>query len=300
MKAKQEAKLTMYRAVERHCDENTSIISTVPAFQTAYNNFKAKIADILNTAQKKDVGLKGIAADKDSRKQALCQIASDVASIIYAYASATSNNTLKEEVNFSLSALQKTRDDQLAPRCQNIHDKGLANIGALKDYGITNANLATLQTPIDNYSAETPKPRTALSQRKILVSNLAQLFKDADAILKDQLDRLAINFKTDNPDFVTQYESNRIIVDTARTTTQLKGTVTNSTDDKPVKGASVTVVETSKTATTNSKGNYTIKPLPNGTYTIRVTTEGFKDFEVDGVEIKFGAINELSMKLASN
>ena len=44
--------------------------------------------------------------------------------------------------------------------------------------------LADLQTAIYKYSAETMKPRTAVSNRKTATANLAALFKETDDILK--------------------------------------------------------------------------------------------------------------------
>ena len=300
MNTKQEAKLNMYRATEKHCDDNAAIIALTPAFQTAFNNFKAKIAAITTTTQQKDVALTGITVDKSSSKQTLAQIAVEIAGIVYAFASTTANNTLKQEVNFSLTTLLKTKADQLAPRCQNIHDKASANLAALADYGITPALLTNLQTAITNYAAEAPKPRTATSQRMTMNANLRNLFKEADAILRDQMDKLVVTFKTANPDFVQTYESNRIIIDPATTTTQLKGTVTNKADGSPIKGATITVVELSKTAKTDSFGKYLIKPITNGKYTIRATATGFNDFEADDVEVKMGTINNLEVELVSS
>lgn len=290
----------MYRATEKHCEDNAGIIGKTPAFQTVFNNFKAKIADITHTTQQKDVALTGIAVDKSSSKQTLAQIATEIAGIVYAFASATANNTLKQEVNFSYTALLRTKDDQLAPRCQNIHDKASANLAALADYGITPALLTDLQTAISNYSAEAPKPRTAASQRKTMTANLSNLIKEADAVLRDQMDKLVVTFKAANPDFVKTYESTRIIIDPATTTTQLKGTVTNKADGSPVKGATITVVELSKTAKTDSFGKYLIKPIPNGKHTIRVAKTGFTDFEIFDFNVKLGDITTLDVVLINN
>lgn len=297
MNAKQEAKLNMFRATEKHVDDNAAIIASNSAFQTAFNKFKANKIAITNTAQLKGVALTGITADKMSSKLTLCQLAADIVGVIYAYASTNSNNTLKQEMNISVSKLLRTRDSELAPRCQNIHDKVTANLAALTDYGITAALLTNLQTAINNYSAETPKPRTALSGRKTANANLAALFKENDTILKDQLDKLAELFKTDNPDFVKTYESNRIIVDSAKTTTQLKGVVTNKSDNTPIKGATVTIVETGANAITNSKGEYSIKPAPIGEFTVRVTANGFQDLEMDEIGIKLGDTNILNLEI---
>lgn len=232
MNAKQIAKLKMYRATEQYCDNNPLIVASNVAFQTAFNNFKVKITAIINLTQQGDVVLKGITQDKQALKQNLCQMTADIAKLIFAYASATSNNTLKQEVNFSPSALAQTRDGQLVPRCQNIHDRGISNLSALADYGVTVQLLDNLQTAIDNYLAESPKPRTAISQRSTLTANLATLFTETDLILREQMDNLVVAFKTEYPDFVKTYESTRFIVDSPTKSGQPETEVTPP-KDKP-------------------------------------------------------------------
>jgi len=298
MNAKQEAKLTMGKGVEQHLDTNSAIIAAVPALVTAVSELKTIIANIVGTTQLKDVNLAGIAIDKTVSKQTLAQKTADIAGFIYAFAAATDNNTLQQEVNYNLSKLLKTRDEQLAPRCQIIHDKGIEFKTQLADYGITDATLADLQAAIDSYSATSPKTRTAISTRKTLKSNLAEEFRQLDAVLKKRIDKLINIFRDSHPDFVKTYESNRIIPDPPTTTTQLKGIVTNSADGTPIKGATVTIVELGKIAKTDSAGKYQFKPAILGTYTIRITATGFQDFEDDEVEIKMGTVNSLNVGLS--
>jgi hypothetical protein len=50
----------------------------------------------------------------------------------------------------------------------------------------------------------------------------------------------------------------------------------------------------------NKAGEYSFKPLANGTYTRRVTAAGFNDFEAEAVEVKLGAVNHLDVGLAVN
>jgi hypothetical protein len=300
MNAQTEAKLTMFQAVADHCEENSGIFAENVAFLTAYNNFKAKLAVIISMAQQADLALTGLAAGKKTSKQELCSLAADIAGIIYAFADATANDALKGEVDYTLSDLLKMKDSLLAPRCQNIHDRGFENKEVLKDYGITTAMLTSLQDTITNYTATIPKPRTALSNRKTLNTNLKELFKEADAILENRMDKLIVVFKAANPDFVKTYFTVRQIVNAPTTTTQLKGVITNQADETPIKDASVTVVELGKTEKTKSTGEYHFKPIPNGTYTVHVTKEGFADFEIDEVQVKLGEIKHLNVELVSN
>ena len=304
MNANQEAKLTMYRAVEQHCDDNSAITGTVTAFQTALDDFKAKIAALISTEQLLGTPLKGIAVDKTVLKQSLCQQAADVASLVYAFAAATGNNTLLEEVNFPITKLLRLRDDQLAPRCQDIYDISTANMPGAKDYGLKQPMLDGLQTAITGYAAQTPKPRLAVSERKTHNANITTLIKEADAILKNQIDKMMVSFKTDHPDFVSEYESNRHIIDPSTTSTKLSGIVTLTGEEKPIKNATVTVTGTSgqatgttRSTTTSATGKYTLKPLPPGDYTITITAPGYKNYEETQVNAKLGNNNHLDVEM---
>ncbi len=300
MNSLQEAKLNMYRAVETHCGDNAAVAASIPAFQAAFNDFKAKIAEIVAADQQHNAILTGITVDKGQLKQALCEQAATVAGAIYAFASVTQNNELKQQVNVSLSKLLKTSDNKLAARCRIIHEAGAANIDELADYGIKPALLTALQAAIDEYSANAPKPRAAVSHRKTITAALRALFREADTVLIERMDKLINLFRETHPDFADTYEAARRIIDPNTTTTQLKGIVTNKADAAPVKGASVTVVETGQTVKTDSAGEYSFKPLHSGQYTLRVTAPGFNDFEDDEVEVKLGEINHLDVKLAAN
>jgi hypothetical protein len=48
---------------------------------------------------------------------------------------------------------------------------------------------------------------------KSATTAIGGLFKDADTILKNKLDRLVLSFRVTNPDFYTNYLNARIIVD---------------------------------------------------------------------------------------
>ncbi len=120
MNAIQEAKLKMYRATESYCDENTAIVASNVAFETAFTSFKTNIAAIISTAQADGVPLTGITIDKNKSKQKLCDMTAETAGVIYAYAVTVGDNTLKMEVDFPVSDLTRMREDSLAARCQNV------------------------------------------------------------------------------------------------------------------------------------------------------------------------------------
>ncbi|HQU86846.1 MAG TPA: carboxypeptidase-like regulatory domain-containing protein [Pyrinomonadaceae bacterium] len=291
MNAKQEAKFTMYRTSEQILDANSALTATITALATAIAAFKAIIAQIGETDELVGANLTGIAADKENSKQFLAQFASDIAAIIKAYASATKNQILKAEINFPVTKLTRLRDESLTTACRLIHTRTVENAAELKDFGITNSKITELDTAINEYTAKTQNPRTAVVKRSTQTANLVQLFKQADEILKDQIDGLMKNFRTSNPDIYNDYTNAREIVDAHTTVTQLKGTVMDATDEKPIKGAVVTIVELGISKTTNLNGEYSFKPAENGTFTLKIEKEGYAPYQKEELNIKTGHVN---------
>ena len=297
MTAKQEAKLNMYHAVVTFCDDNTAIVTTVPAFETALTAAKTKLAAIVTTAQLEAQVIAGIAMDKEQLRSNLCQQARDMASVVFAYASSINNNELKEQVNFSFTDLRRLRDDQLAPVAQNIYNAANDNLVALATYGITAPILTTYQDSIDDYQAVVPGPRNATSLRATYKANLKTLFADTDTILKLQMDKIAVQFKTTNPDFYNTYVNNRIIVDAGTSSTQVAGTVTSNAGGLPVIGVIITVKNQSYTATTGGDGSYTLKiPVP-GLYDIDYTHAAYVPKTISNVQLLLGQSTPLDVVL---
>lgn len=302
MNANQESKLRMYRATENYCSENAAIIASNVAFQTAFDQFKTNIASIVNIIQSDSVPITGITIDKNMMKQTLCEKTSELAAVIYAYASTVGNNTLKAEVDLPVSALVRLREDALAPRCQSVRDTAEANLANLADYGVTPLMLVHVQAAITAYSAETPKTRTAIAERKTTTANLAALFDETDVILRDRMDKLIVTFRAHHPDFVRTYETTRRIIKPPHTATQLKVCVTDRATKTPLKNATVTATPHTNdnapaTITTDSTGEALFKPTAHGAYTVTITATGYTTYENDEITVLMGEINKLDVEL---
>ena len=211
--ARQESKNNMYDVVIIQCDANSAIVNTNAALASAFAEFKTIAANINTAAQSSAAVTTGLATDKKVSKNTLSRTASIIAGQIFAYAAKNKNNELKEAVNFSATDLRRLKDGELVPRCQTIHDLGTANLAVLADYGVTNAALTGLQTEIQAYAESVPKPRAALTDRSTVKLNIKNLFKEADALLVEQMDKLVETMSKTEPDFVNTYKSARVIID---------------------------------------------------------------------------------------
>jgi hypothetical protein len=227
LNAKQEAKLNSFRATERHVDGNITLINKIPAFLANYNKIKTNIAVVFNNAEEKSAALTGITAGKTNSRQIVSTKTVAIAGLVYTYAADIGDQTLRAEMNINQTRLKRTRDDELAPLCQFVHNRTAAHLAALVNYNITSDRLADLQTAIDNYSAETPKPRAAVSTRKTTNANIVATFKELDDLF-DRFDRQVESLTEEHPDFVRTYFSTREIVGPAARSKKPGNTVSSS------------------------------------------------------------------------
>jgi hypothetical protein len=209
---KQEARLNSYRSTEQLVDANLSIIAVFAAFLLTYNKIKANIAAIIVFEAEKAASIAGYASGKNIYRKALCKLAAIIAGLVYTYAEDTENEVLRNEMDLNYSDINRTRDDELPPLCQLIHDRADAIAEDVrKDYNIQTEDIAELQTLLESYSAESPKPRTAVSTRKTTIQNIAAIFHDNDQLFK-KFDKQIESLRKTHPDFVTTYFSNREFV----------------------------------------------------------------------------------------
>ena len=210
--ARQEAKLNSFRSTEQHVDANIAVINDIPAFLAVYNKIKANIVRITEAAEEKAASLTGIAGDKSGARETLVKKAAVIAGLVYSYAAANDDQTLLQEMNLTESKIRRTRDDELAPLCRMIHNRAETNLDALKDYNLNAAKLTDMQTSIDTYAAEAPKPRTAISNRKTTNINIGEIVRATDKLFENQFDKQIESLTDEHPDFVNTYKSTREFV----------------------------------------------------------------------------------------
>lgn len=214
MTNKQLNKLTTALAVEGICDANTTILSTVPAFASAYADTQSHVTNIQTLWQAQAQNTSGIGEDKRQARLAMCNIALVIAGAVHAYATKTKNNELLNRMNFSLSDLMAGRDVQSAERCQNVYDTANTNLTALADYGVTADKLTLLKAAIAAYNLLITKPRETRAQHKTTTGNIQtefDLLGEALGIMDD----LIPQFSPASQKFVDDYNNARTIVDTA-------------------------------------------------------------------------------------
>lgn len=298
MNARQESKLSMYNAVLTHVEANPAITATVPAFATVSTSLRTVYNSIIAAAQQEAQATTGIAIDKSETKTNLCSEAANIAAAVFAFAMNANNHELKEQVNFSITKLQQTKDELLVPVCNGIHEKATTNLAGLASFGITAARLTAFQTAIDTYAALIPGPRNAVAIRIAAKATLTTLFKQADDLMKLQMDKLALQFKPGNSEFYNAFKTNRNIIDAASTSTMVKGVVVDMVTNLPVPAVAIQVVGQSYAATTNANGEYEVKiPVP-GIYNLNYSNNAYNNKTENNISVSLGQATTRNTQLA--
>jgi Carboxypeptidase regulatory-like domain len=298
MTNRQEVKLNMYNSVLAHSNQNQRVTETIPALETSVAALKTTVTAITTTVQQQLQATKGHTQGKaDSRKE-LCTFANEVAGAIFAFATDKKDAVLKEKAKTTFSALRNLRDEELAPACRIYYDLATTYGAEVADYGLSAAVITSFKSAIDSYESAVPAPRNATAMRMAYKATLATLFKTADGILKNKIDKLSLPLKKSNPQYMEAYTSNRRIVDTGGVTTQLKLTITGEKSaDGVISGALVKISKLGIEAVTNKQGQLLLKPVMQGAYDIEVSKEGYQPQTIAEIKVTKGQVNTLEVTL---
>ena len=168
------------------------------------------------------------ASDSKSIAQFLLgESAFEIAAAAFACATKSEETQLAQRFDYSRSSITKGTGLAVIARCQVILAGANELQSSLGKYGITAAKLATLKKRIEVYKKALTKPREQQANSSAATKALPKLLAKADAILDQQLDKLVVQFKESDAEFVDKYSSARIIVDiggTARNETPASST----------------------------------------------------------------------------
>ena len=116
--------------------------------------------------------------------------------------------------------------------------------------------------------------------------------------LSGRLGKLAMLTKTSLFLFAAVYIAASISLDaSAAITGKISGVITDEATNEPIANATVTIVGTSSTTTTNSAGYYVMTNIPPGDYDVRVELTGYGPETVEGAKVLAGLTTTLNYAL---
>lgn len=282
------------------CDANPTATSGITNFAIALAAVKAKMLLINGYNQIGSGNTKGVTADTNNIRGAMSDLAMKCASGTMAYANATNNNTLKEQVSYSRRELDKFKKEDIDDVCQGIHDAADANIANITGYGVSATDVSDLQAAINLYRAASQNPRltkvTQSQAKKQAAKMVGEVIKD---LLKGQMDVMVNTLKLTNASFVEGYYQAREIIDLGSTSAKVRGEVRDE-NTAPLRGVVFSIYETGtedlvKEVVTDAKGNFNASKLPMGNFDFVWSLSGYKT--VKETDVHIGPGKELKRKI---
>jgi len=208
-----ENKMVMVKALLRLLRLNQPLWQDSVPISNAVNELEGLIAQIEATRLITDANHTGMITEKTNLQNSLITKAFEISSMLHALASSSKNLILLKKVDFPISELQRQRDGELASMCKGIATLTHEYMPALVDYPVTEAELEGFEELTAEYESGLPNHRVSVSERKAANEKLKDLFKMADVVLINQIDRLMFRYSTTAPDFYASYQNARKVVD---------------------------------------------------------------------------------------
>lgn len=313
MNAIQESKLGRYYLIMNTCQQYKSTWIDNTVFAASYNLWSALIPLIEKNRDAQMPENTGIATDKATKRILMAEKALFVENRLQSYANAVGNPELLESVSYTPTDLKKARDTEVTGICNTILAKAKLYAKDIEPYGVTTGLITDLEQAITAYSARLPKPKAAKSQTKTATENLRELYKNSDKYLRERLDLDIELFKTENPEFYSQYKTARFSTSNGSKTIALSGKAIMAGVGEPIKGvtfvitpqqngaAKISTMEAVKPIVKKSakKGSFRLANLAEGIYQVVVKKTGFVQQEFT-VTVNKGETTRLRVELVKS
>ncbi|MFZ0825797.1 MAG: hypothetical protein WAO02_00085 [Verrucomicrobiia bacterium] len=214
MTNKQQTHLKMFIATLLVVDKFKQLWSAIVAFVNARDAFAEAIDNIRAQEMKQSTATTGVTANKRKSRDAMCRAAAMVGGALAAYADTQQDHELFVLADYSVSDLTYMPEEACLNKCSAILNAGTDNLAALKaTKHLVQADLDDLQTKIDDFKTALERPRQTKAETKSATDQLPASIDATDGIVERQLDKLMERFRDTNPDFYSEYQLARQIID---------------------------------------------------------------------------------------
>jgi hypothetical protein len=225
MNNSQQNKLTMYETVAKVLDENKLNWQNLKALQESVTAFNDLLNELRNKGIQRAKKTSGITHDKSEKKKLMAKKAAQLAGSAFAYATKIKNKDLQAKFNYSASAFNRIDDNNAINLALSIVEEAEKIQSSLSDYGVTLAEIAELKTLSNEFKNSIGEKASVKSGQVAATGSLSELFKEADSLLKNQIDKLLLRLEDSESEFYRTYQNARIIKDLGSRSTKKDGVV---------------------------------------------------------------------------
>ena len=213
MDASKSNKLAMYRAVIALLETSAALLAGITKLPAKLAAFKALVAGITKLAATQAQPTVGAVGTRDEQLALLADEALAIAGGVQSYADENKLHELAAKVRLTPTHFRSGRKEDRVRLAQQVHDATSSVVTELGDYGVTDRKLANLQALITLTLEALSRPRSTAAEKKAATARLPAAFKEADALLENQIDPLLRPLERAQPEFYARYKAARIIID---------------------------------------------------------------------------------------
>lgn len=282
-----ESRLGMYDSVRTLANDNATAIATIPALQTAFDEYTDLHDAIRVLVEAEGRPSKPSTAQKKQARKKLQDEIFKIAGLIKAYATTNEWEDLQAASHLVKSNFYRITDEELPALSRRIMGLATDNLAGLADYGVDAARIAAFSALHDDYEAKAMAPKAAISNRQSAKAQLKDKTGQCDLLLNNRIDNLMKDLMTDFPGFYYGYFAARKVYDNPSRQTTLRIEV-RDTVGNPVPKVLVSIPEIETQDITDDEGIVEFKPIPNGTYDLTAAKEGYKTAFLSGAQTRLG------------
>jgi len=279
MNSKLKSRYDAYTLAIAYLKENEEITKEVPAFAATFAVAKATLDAITENENRRQLNGKRVTLRKEQLHENLANQTQAIAAVIGSYATNQKDAKLLESVNFTASDLHYVTAQVLQARSTNVFNQAKELATQLREYGITEALLASFGALTEQYAAEMRGPRNEQAERRKAGEEIAELLQELDIIFNNQLDALMMLFRFSHRSFYNGYLIKREIQSPGHRKTRLAGLVRDKATGLGLAGVDVQVADTELGMQTGADGSFDMKLPPLSGSTVRFKKTGYKGAE---------------------
>ncbi|MDR0603854.1 MAG: hypothetical protein LBG80_06080, partial [Bacteroidales bacterium] len=183
MTDKQSAKWKMYLLVLQILKEQQALFAGIPVFE----NLIKELEEICNqikivTEEQEKKTLRGTSNLKNEAEIRLVTETVKIGNVLSVLATDLNDKILLSKTIVNKSMMYHALDTEALNIARRILKEALANAGNLRDYGLNDNDIQSLQNVINEYEPLIIAPRAVVSKTKQITANLAHIFADADTL----------------------------------------------------------------------------------------------------------------------
>lgn len=188
----------------------TAAITALAAKVIKLSGFIARLREL--TLVQTDPITAKVVVRKESLKDTV-DLAVEVAGAVLSYSNDAHLVELHAKVDITRRSFERLRLAERTALAQNIHNAAATVIAELAPYGVTPALLTEFQETIAGTDEVMNEPRRAMGNRKVATAEIADLHRQIDTLLAEDIDTLMLPLRRSNPALWARYQEARAVFD---------------------------------------------------------------------------------------